>query len=684
MRLRKQLVFLSLLSLSLPWAGCQYIKEVGSVLEQGQLSALDATARAIAARLNAEPSLLGGKNTTKNLQTLYAHTLTHPLIVDGYIDDWRSLELPAQHFSNSADSNDNFSADIRAAKLDNYLYLFIQVQTASINYHHPGSPELASGDHLVLSRGLAGDRSRDYTLTTSAPGSLIAFYRDSNGRTRQEHAIEGIWHEQPRGYAVELQLPLTFADHGFGLQAAKYKRPSDNNPGTYHSQATPAVLTYQLDRLNQALQTFQQPGLQLEVVNKQGWSLARTGSLDIQASHSPSLEQPSWLTLKLYQLALTDNPEITQAEYATGHLEGEDIDQALAGMSSHLLYKGRRGHIGRSSAVISHNGDTLGVLIAEQSSEQLLTLTGNAFTRLIQYSFITTLLVSFALLAYASWLSWRIRTLGKAATKAVGDDGQLQSLPSKWPSFNASDEIGDLSRNYRELLQRLEEHTSYLKTLASKLSHELRTPLAVVRSSLDNLEHVQQSPEANTYLCRAREGSERLSKLISSMSVASRLERSIQDAEREPFDLAQLLQELTEAYRGIYSQQLLVTIIPGDYRIHGAPELLVQLLDKLSDNASDFCPTDGTIEYRLQQHKDIIHLSVSNDGPPLPETMQEQLFESLVSVRSNTSDTPHMGLGLHIVRLIAAFHHGRASATNRKDESGVIFNIELTALKTDS
>lgn len=683
MRLRKQLVFLSLLSLSLPWAGCQYIKEVGQVLQQGQLTALDATARAIAARLAAEPTLLG--STAPNTQTLYAHTLKQALIVDGYIDDWRSLGLPAQSFNKPSSTEQMvFSSDIRAAKYQRQLYFFVEVQTPHIDYHHPGSAELASGDHLRLSRGYADGSSRDYILTTSAPGSLSAHYLDAAGRVRQEHSIEGRWHEQQRGYAVELQLPLSFSRHGLGLQAAKQKLPASEYLGTHHSPNAPATLTYQLEPLQDALKIFQQSGLRLEVINPQGWSLARTGSLNAPASEATTAEQPSWLTLKLYQLALSDSKQLPSAYTANRHLLGSDIDQALAGGNSHNLYSKQGLQVGRSSAAIIHNDQTIGALIAEQSSEELLKLTGNAFTRLIQYSVVTTLLVSLALLTYASWLSWRIRKLGKAAAAAVSDDGQLQALSDKWPSVKASDEVGDLSRSYRDLLQRLQGHTSYLKTLASKLSHELRTPLAVVRSSLDNLEHEHLSAQANTYLIRARDGSERLSKLISSMSAASHLERSIQDAEREPLDLAQLLQELVEAYRTIYPQQLIVTALPGDYHIFGAPELVVQLLDKLSDNASDFCPTDGAIEYRLQQSKDSIHLSVSNDGPPLPDTMQEQLFESLVSVRPNTSDTPHMGLGLHIVRLITSFHHGRASAQNRKDESGVTFLIELPKPKTDS
>ena len=52
----------------------------------------------------------------------------------------------------------------------------------------------------------------------------------------------------------------------------------------------------------------------------------------------------------------------------------------------------------------------------------------------------------------------------------------------------AGDEIGDLSRSFSAVLEKLSQHHGYLESMAGRLSHELRTPIAVVRSSLENLE----------------------------------------------------------------------------------------------------------------------------------------------------------------------------------------------------
>jgi signal transduction histidine kinase len=252
----------------------------------------------------------------------------------------------------------------------------------------------------------------------------------------------------------------------------------------------------------------------------------------------------------------------------------------------------------------------------------------------------------------------------------------------------AGDEIGDLGRSYKQLLGRLDEYTQYLKTLTGKLSHELRTPLAIIRSSLDNLEHEKLDSEARVYSERAAEGAGRLTTILNAMSTASHLEQSIKSAEFETFDLNELIENAGAGYRGAYSKPNsregsrkanIQTRSPNHaVMIHGSPDLIMQLLDKLVDNARDFCPEEGVIELGLVEIDEGVRLTVSNDGPLLPEHMQSQLFDSLVSMREKREvNSAHLGLGLYIVRLIAERHNARVFAENRKDGSGVVFGLEL-------
>jgi signal transduction histidine kinase len=74
----------------------------------------------------------------------------------------------------------------------------------------------------------------------------------------------------------------------------------------------------------------------------------------------------------------------------------------------------------------------------------------------------------------------------------------------------------------------------------------------------------------------------------------------------------------------------------------------------------------------------MLRLSVADQGPLLPAEMADRLFESMVSIRPAAHrGTPHLGLGLYIVRLIAEFHAGQASAGNREDGDGVVVRVTL-------
>ena len=289
--------------------------------------------------------------------------------------------------------------------------------------------------------------------------------------------------------------------------------------------------------------------------------------------------------------------------------------------------------------------------------------------------------VIFFLLAFGATLSFRIRRLRDAAERAVRTSGRLDG---PMPLADADDELGDLARTFGKLFDEIGAYTDYLRTLASKLSHELNTPLAIVKSSLDNLEHQRLPDEARAYAARARDGAERLGKIVRAMSEAGRVERAIAAAEAEDFDLAALVAGCAEGYRALAgARDVRVSLPKGEVPFHGAPELVAQALDKLFDNARSFTPDGGWIELSLASRDDGATLRVANSGPPLPAAMQDRLFDSLVSVRgagARVGEAPHLGLGLYVVRLVAELHRGRASARNRADGAGVGFELQLRGM----
>lgn len=702
MRLRRQLILVSLLTLSLPWAGCQYIEEMEGALRQGQVIALSASAQAVADRLGSDQQLMDVITQpafTADSQTqIYAHPLKAPVILDGYDDDWRYLKLTPQSLPSNKGEEDKLAMRFIAGSRDNKLYVFAQIDDRDIHYHNPGKSQLASGDHIVvrsqIKRGGQWE-NRDFIIRSGAPGNITAVYPVVQGKRKRvitEQRIRGYWQERQGGYQLELEIPLDLLNGHIALAVKDVGRSGKISAswlGTVSERSPAPPLVLAPDILSNAIGVFAHDDLRLRLVSQNQWLVAQGGDLNAKLQYRDAESAQHGLLSWLYRMALgnvvlpgLDNP------MASGRFSNREVDLALSGTEASQWYQWGVKRVGRAVVPIyDAQQQAVAAVVAEQSSDSLLALTNSAFNRLFFYSLLATLFAGVGLLAYASWLSFRIRKLNRAADNAIAENGQIVG---DFPQSQAADEVGDLTRSYGQLLGRLREYTEYLRTLSSKLSHELRTPLAVVRTSIDNLEHEELTDSARVYAQRAHEGTARLSNILNAMSSASRVEESIQHAEWEPVRIDQMIKELSQAYQDIYTHarfDVTVDKTVTQREISAAAELLVQMLDKLVDNAADFCPPDGRIILGLYQTPKQLILSVINDGPLLPEKMHTQLFDSLVSIRpegqggkktdSARQVTSHLGLGLHIVRLIAEFHRASVSARNRNDGSGVVFEVRF-------
>jgi dedicated sortase system histidine kinase len=355
------------------------------------------------------------------------------------------------------------------------------------------------------------------------------------------------------------------------------------------------------------------------------------------------------------------------------------VDRALIGVSSTEW----RGTADRDVAILSSaqpifvGEDIVGAVVVEETTNAIQILKESALENLLALTLAVVAAALAILLAFATRLTTRIRRLHAEAETAIDPQGRVAG--SITPT-DAKDEIGDLTRTTAAMLSRLRDYNAYLEAMAGRLSHELRTPVAVVRSSLDNLKAQSLASDARVYVERAGEGVERLARLISRLSEATRLERMLESAEREKFDLAAVVAGCVEGYRAAYPDRAIEYVHPaGPIPIVGVPDAIAQLLDKLVENANDFAPAGTPVRISLESRPPRARLAVENDGPPLPEAMVEGLFDSMVSMRA--PDTPrsdaHLGLGLFIVRLVAQSHRGQVSATNLAGGRGARFEVAL-------
>ena len=492
--------------------------------------------------------------------------------------------------------------------------------------------------------------------------------RDAQERTLAgtAQAVATALHDRPRLFAVPPDPIASFARERADDQVGFALPPS----------ASPEIA--------QIIDGLSRTTARIWVIDRDGTVLARAGTL------KPVRVQPSadsvWLRLlhatlgRLYAPFL-DQPtnEFSDDATAQGAPRGRDVEGALAG----ILTTARRRTSDDKAVIVSAAhpiwlGDQVrGAVIVEETGNAVLAERNRAFERLFNIVLAVLLIGSIALTGYATWLSARIRRLRDDAERAIDERGRVRAPLA---SSSAGDEIGDLSRSFSSVLARLADHASYQEKMASRLSHELRTPIAVVRSSLDNLKEAALPDDARVYMVRAQEGLTRLTQILTRMTEASRLEQSLTGVERERFDVVPVVAGCVDGYRLAYpAARISFSAPPERIDIDGAPDLIAQMLDKIVANAVEFA-RGGRIDVALALDGNAVRLSVANDGPPLPEGMEDRLFESMVSVRTATdASAPHLGLGLYIVRLIAQFHRGSVKATNRPEGTGVKVIVTLPA-----
>ncbi|WP_243048016.1 ATP-binding protein [Dyella sp. RRB7] len=662
MTLRRKLLLVALCTLALPVAGWLYVRQMETLLREGQAQALTASARAMARSLVVTDAPLPPAGPV-----WYVQEAANPITIDGYGDDW----APLTPWSQALDKR----GKLLLAEDADWLYLYVDVRSPQRTRADAGDPNALNADHLVLSLG-KGAQLRRYLLASAAPGPVAARPLDPpvDGLPTQ---INAQWQEDGSSYHVELRLPRSLGLDALGL--AIYDPATGGDPQAVQSRP---LVTYS-PVLSKELEQLALDGVQARVLAPQGWLLARTGHLVTPAA--ASADQPGWFAAQVYRSLLAD--QVGDAEpwmQDVPRLDVAEVREAADGKPATLWRQGEaRGSVVLAAAVpIERDGQVHGVLLLEQASRAVPLLANRALLGLLLTSFGVLLVAGAILLIFATRLSLRLGRLRDAAERAQLNDGRLDG---PFPMTSADDEIGDLARSFERLFEVVGGYTDYLRTLASKLSHELNTPLAIVKSSLDNLEHALQAqhampPDAQPYLLRARDGVARLGALVRAMSEASRMERAIAAAEPEDVDLVEVVRGCTEAYRPLAGTRRLESVLPpSPLYLHCAPELIAQALDKLFDNALSFTPDGGWLRLTLRAVGDGAEIELANQGQPLPAAMQGRLFDSLVSLRDKATpgDAPHLGLGLYVVRLVAERHGGVAMARNLEDGSGVAFTLQL-------
>ena len=719
MRLKTKFILVLSVLFLVPLLSVYYAQALMEKMLEAQEESVLATARALSTAISDRPSIF-----TSNVVTPFAPDAARHIEigqlpgkpeVDGKIDDWQDLMVqssPIQYgFGGNADRS--YSARYRIGSYDQVIYIAIEVEDQSDWKRFPEQVTDEPVDQVLLSTVDVDGQFHQFQIKPHNNGRLVTYVLDENGKLLRDEAdnfvrerdISGEVRVRPGGYDLEIRMYRSDVGPSLGLGVMNVTARSDwptvavirsceslTDPSRLGSVFAPSPevqnVIKQLQRSESRIWVVDtQSRIKAHAENLKSNTMvveAPDASLDDQSGSNlidaflsviASVVRPIlnlWIEPGTYRFA--DLPG------GTWQLDNPEIDKALGGHEVARQFRNQNGGGGVISAAhpVWVGKKVVGAVFVEETTNKVLAMRYQNL--LLMIAFILVILVGYAILQFAV-LGNAVKRLGDLARQTENAFDVDGKVIGRIQPQESRDEIGMLSRSLSRISIRLKNYTQYLENLSRRLSHELNTPIAVVRSSLELLSSSNSPEQREVYLQRAEGGIRRLNNLVKRMSEASDLEASLTSEELEDIDLCELITVSVEEYRGAYERHSFkVVFAESPLRVQGSPDAFRQMLDKLIENANEFSNLGSSIDIAMSLTGADVLLQVTNQGPIIPVENQSQIFESMVSDRSQTSqssDEGHLGLGLFIVRLVAQFHGGKVSVRNRPGQDGVTFEVTI-------
>jgi two-component system, OmpR family, sensor histidine kinase ChvG len=310
--------------------------------------------------------------------------------------------------------------------------------------------------------------------------------------------------------------------------------------------------------------------------------------------------------------------------------------------------------------------------------------------RIFGITLLITVLLSFYL---ARAIARPLRQLALAAEKVRHKQMQIVGLGGSASALNRDaipdlsyrkDEIGDLSISLRDMTAALAKRIGAIENFAADVAHEIKNPLTSLRSAVETAEKIRDPALQKQLMLVIRDDVDRLDRLISDISNASRLDAELSRAEAEVIDVCRMLSTLVDFYN-VTAQGRQATAMETSAKVElgclpdvkpkviGVEVRIVQVLQNLISNALSFSPPHGLVTLSVKQAAPFIQIIVDDEGPGIPENKLDAIFDRFYSERPKAEKFGiHSGLGLSISKQIVEAHYGRLWAENRKDLGGNI------------
>ncbi len=420
---------------------------------------------------------------------------------------------------------------------------------------------------------------------------------------------------------------------------------------------------------------------------------APRGHVRVEALPPPQQERPfasllndmfdaavNWLPGRTELPAYRELPQQTAVDY-------QEVEGALFGQGMAAVRDDTAGGMVISVAVpVQRYKQVLGALMLSTDSSEIeagLRAVRMSILRVFAVALGVTILLSMYL---AGTIGRPLRRLAAAAERVQRAHGRQAEIPD----LNRGDEIGDLSRDLRGMTTALWDRMDAIERFAADVAHEIKNPLTSLRSAVETVARVTDPDQQRRLMSIILEDVQRLDRLISDISEASRIDAELSRLSPEPVDLRQLLSALVEIERATSDEKaarLEMEVPPGvGLTVRGLEGRLGQVFRNIISNALSFSPPNTTITCHAWRQDDVVRVVIEDEGPGIPPNKLDGIFDRFYSDRPDGQPGgfgKHSGLGLSISRQIVEAIGGQIWAENRLDMAGRVlgarFVVELPA-----
>lgn len=355
-------------------------------------------------------------------------------------------------------------------------------------------------------------------------------------------------------------------------------------------------------------------------------------------------------------------------------LPPENAETVLIGDSEAMLYGNQ--YLGDAVHLIALKKKLYGSGIANPVLI-VVAATGDARDALSQQIQLHGLLRQGCLIAAAGFLVWLGLGRGLSPLMRLRNEVAERSVSDLTPIAKQ-----EVPVEVHPLIDALNQHSSRIERMVTNrtrfiadATHQMRTPLAEMRTQIDYSLRQNEPALAIASLRELRGDVDRLSHLVTQLLMQARADPdSVRDHSREPLDLGALthgtaLDKVSAARRKSID---LSYMAPDQVVMVNADGLLLrELIANLVDNAIMYTQAGGSVSVRVQSSSPVL-LEVQDNGPGIDPAEREAVFERFYRGRTQTDSAPTgSGLGLSIVRDIAASHHARVELSSPDTGSGL-------------